>query len=164
MEQNLVIYIGTYKALSLMGAVVLGAWYAARKLTRVETKLDTFEPRLTNLEGRVDKLFEGQSPIALLPKGEKILEDCGLKQWINDRKDELLRRCRFIDPLANPYDIQDEAFALFEQMDFGSKLDKTLKTVAYQNGVSMESVRRIGGIYFRDICLNSVGFDPRDLD
>ena len=66
--------------------------------------------------------------------------------------------------MANPYDIQDAAFTLFEEIDFGPELDEKLKIAAYRNGVSMDSLRRIGGIYFRDICLNSLGFDPRDLN
>ncbi len=163
MEQNIVIYIGIYKALGLIGTIILGAWYASSRLTRVETKVDTFETRFTNLEGRMDLSFGNKSPIALLAKGQTILEDSGLKKYIDDKKDNLLTQCRSKNTMTNQYDIQNSSFKFFDELNFGD-FEVDLKTSAYKYGVSMDTIRRIGGIYFRDICLKEAGFDPKDLD
>src|SRR5271154_1617446 len=111
MEQNIVIYIGIYKTGGIIATIILGAWYASHRLTKVETKVDGFDTRLTTLEGRVDRLFEGQSPIALLSKGAKILEESGLKQWIENNKADLTKQCEAKQSMENPYDIQTAAFA-----------------------------------------------------
>ena len=57
MEQNIVINIGVWNALSIIASVVLGTWYAAYRLGRVETKLTTLENNVSRLTGRVDNLY-----------------------------------------------------------------------------------------------------------
>lgn len=167
MEQNIVIYIGIFKALGIIGTIIasvaIGVWRASSRLTKVETKVDIFENRLTNLEGRLDSAFAGGSPVALLPKGQMILDDSGLKKYIDEKKDDLLTRCKSRNMMMNPYDIQDSAFKFFDQLNFGD-FETTLKSSAFKHGVSMDTVRRIGGIYFRDLCLAAHDFKPEDLD
>lgn len=163
MEQNIVIYIGIWKALTLVAAVVAGAWYAAYRLGKVETKVDGFETRLTNLEGRLDNAIGSKSPIGLLEKGKLILEESGLKKYIDDRKTELLNQCKSGNSMSNQYDIQEAAFKFFDQYDFGA-FNETIKSAAFKYGVSVETIRRVAGIYFRDICLAEHGFAPQDLD
>mgnify|MGYP001576060375 CR=1 FL=1 len=168
MEQNIIIYIGIWKVLSIIGvvitSVVIGTWKAASKLTSLETKVDGFEKRLTGLEGRLlDNAFGNASPISLLPKGQTILDESGLKKYIDDRKNDLLSQCKNTNVMKNPYDIQEASFKFFDQFNFGD-FETNLKNSAYKNGVSIETIRRIAGIYFRDICLKAHGFSPEDLD
>ena len=163
MEQNFVIYIGIWKALTIIASIVVGTWIASKKLARVETKVDMFETRLTGMEGRLDSAFSSASPIKLLPKGETILNDSGLKKYIDDRKDELLSKCKSTNEMKNQYDIQEAVFKLFDQLDFG-EFEPTLKETAFKYGMGVETIKRIGGIYFRDICLDTYGFKPEDLD
>ena len=167
MEQDLVVYIGIYKALGIIatviGGVAWGAWYAASRLTRVETKVDGFENRLTNLEGRLDSAFASKSHINLLPKGQSILDDSGLKKYIDEKTNEFLEQCKSKHAMDNPYDIQEASFKFFDQLEFGD-FEVLLKKSAFSHGVSMDTVRRIGGIYFRDICLANSGFKPEDID
>jgi hypothetical protein len=144
--------------------VVGGAWYAGRKLCALDTKVGLFDTRLTNLEGRVDKAFEGQSPITLLPKGQKILVESGLKQYIDQNRDNLLAECKTANSMANPYDIQTTAFEFFDAMLFDRDFEDRLKTAAFKNGVTIDVVRRVGAIYFRDVCLEKLGFKLEDLD
>ncbi len=160
MEQNIVIYIGIYKTLALVGtgitSIAYATWQVASRLTKVETKVDTLESRLTNLEGRLDGAFSSRSPITLLPKGQVVLEESGLKRYIDDRKNELLRDCRTANVMSGPYDIQNAAFTLFKTHSFG-QYESALKESAFRHGISMDAVRRIAGIYFRDICLTAFG-------
>jgi hypothetical protein len=67
MEQNIIIYIGIWKALSLIAAVVAGTWYAAYRLGRVETTAEGFDDRLKALEGRLDNAFAA-APISNAPQ------------------------------------------------------------------------------------------------
>jgi hypothetical protein len=164
MEQNIIIYIGIWKALSLIAAVVAGAWYAAYRLGRVESKISTLESGVSSLGGRVDNLYDSQSPVALLQKGVKILEESGLKKWIDDNEANLLGQCTLAHAMENPYDIQAAAFAFFDKIEFPLELEANLKTSAFQNGVRMDNIRRIGGIYFRNICLGKAGFKIEDLE
>jgi hypothetical protein len=163
MEQNLVIYIGIWKALGIIGAIVTGVWITSKKLSRVETKVDMFETRMTNMEGRLDSAFASASPVKLLPKGETVLNSSGLKKYIDDKKNELLSQCKSKNEMKNQYDIQEATFKLFDQLDFGD-FENILKETSYKYGMSIETIRRIGGIYFRDICLEENGFKPEDLD
>jgi hypothetical protein len=164
MEQNIVIYIGIWKALGLIATVVLGTWYAAYRLGKVETKVEGFDERIKTLEGRLDNAFAGRSPLALLEKGRLILNESGLKEYIDNNKTELFEQCQKNSGMGNPYDIQEAAFKFFDQVTLPAGLENKLKTAAYKHGVTMETVRRVGGIYFRDICLDRSGYKPEDLD
>ena len=64
MEQNIVIYIGIWNALGIIATVVLGAWYAAYRLGKVETQLTGLESYLSRLTGRVDQLYTGRTSTA----------------------------------------------------------------------------------------------------
>ncbi len=161
--RDLVIHIGAIEFISFIGFVLLCTWFISNKLGRVETKVDGFETRFTNLEGRLDNSFSSASPIALQKKGTIILEDSGLKKYIDEKKDILLSKCKEKRTMQNQYDIQISAFKFFDDFNFGD-FEESLKKSAYKHGVSMDIVRRIAGIYFRDICLSHLGFTPEDLD
>jgi hypothetical protein len=166
-ETNIVINVGIGKLLAIIvsvcGTLIGGSWYISSKLTKVETKVGDFESRLTTLTGRFDLAYSSSSPISLKPKGNEFLENSGLKKYIEDKKDWLLSQCQSEHSMSNQYDIQESAFRFFDNLDFGD-FETTLKDFAYKYGWSMETVRRIGGIYFRDICLIKKGLKPEDLD
>lgn len=164
MEQNIVIYIGIYKFIGVIGTLIVGTWYASHRLTKVETKITITENRIGALEGRFDKSFATQSPISLLPRGKDILDHSGLKKYIDDNKDILLEQCKSKKILSNPYDIQESSFRFFDEIEFPVELEEKIKNAAFNFGSSLEVIRRIGGIYFRDICLSKLGFKPEDLD
>lgn len=153
METPLIMNIGIYKTLGLIVALIGGAWWLSHRLTKVETKVDLFETRLSDFNGRMDNAFGNASPIALLPKGRLILEDSGLKKYIDDKKEELLNKCKSKNPMSNPYDIQEAAFKFFDGLDFG-EFEEAFKSSAFKHGVNINTIRRVGGIYFRDICLS----------
>jgi len=168
MEQNIIIYVGIGKALtiiwSVLVAVVVGAWYASHRLTKVETKVEGFSNRLTGLEGRLDKAYESMSPIALTKKGNDILIDSGLKKYIDDNKLIFTEHCKNFSAMTSAYDVQLATFQLFSVFDFPQDLELKFKEEAYKAGISMGVLRRIGGIYFRDLCLSDLKLDPKELD
>lgn len=162
-DTNIVINVGSWQAVGLGGTVLVGAWWIGNHFGSLKEAVRQFGERLTNLEGRVDLAFKSSSPLTLLPKGEKILNESNLKKWIDDRKDHLIDRCKAEGSTSNPYDIQTAAFRIFDEIDFGD-FEAELKTAAYNAGVPMNIVRRIGGIYFRDVCLQEHGYDKKSLD
>ena len=162
MQQNIVIYITIQKFLGVISTITVATWYAAFRLSRVETKVDFCDVRLANLEGRLDKSFAGASPIQLLERGRMILND-GLKEYIDTNKDSLLATCRSYNNLKNQYDMQEAVFKFFNNYNFRD-FESTIKSLAFKYGISAESTRRIAAIYFRDICLAEHGFKPGDLD
>lgn len=181
-EQNIIIYISIAKflwtlatislsAVGIISAIISFAWYLSGRLTKVETKVDNFDARLGTVEtllgGNLGKLFAKASPLKLLPKGEKILIDSGLKEYSDKHKESILAECKKLyskDNKKNPYDIQLIVFDFFRTMNFEEKFNDNLKIVAFNNGVDLGVVRQIGAIYFRDICLEAEGFKPEDLD
>lgn len=163
MDTNIVINISSSKAIGLGAVVIVGSWWIATNFGSLKEAVKNFSERLTNLEGRVDEAFKSSSPISLLPRGKKILEDSGLKEWIDNKKDELIESCKKVGSTANPYDIQVSAFKLFDEIDFGDESDR-FKSATYQAGMPMDVFRRIGAIYFRDLCLQQHGHTPESLD
>ena len=161
MEQNIVVYIGIWKALTLIAAVVAGTWYAAYRLGKIETTVDGFDERIKTLEGRLDNAFAGRSPLALLEKGKLILVESGLKEYIDSNKVDLLEQCKKNSTMNNPYDIQEAAFKFFDQVALPKELEDNLKTAAYKHGVTMDTARRVGGIPFRDIVSSNQGINLR---
>jgi hypothetical protein len=60
--------------------------------------------------------------------------------------------------------VQQHIFIMFDNLKFPEPYDRKFKEYAYQNGIGMELLRRIGGIYFRDICLEKFKMNVDDID
>jgi len=110
----------------------------------------------------MDNAFASASPVRLLPKGLDVLNSSGLKEYIDKNQNNIIEKCNIVKT-HNQYDIQEKAFECLDKLDFGS-FEETIKKAAYDYGMSVETIRRIGGIYFRDILLAKNGFAPEDLD
>ena len=165
--ENLVIQIGWPQFIGVIvtisGSLILIAWKSGGRFTGIETSITWIKESITKLEGRMDNAFGSASPIKLLPRGIEILEKSGLKEYIDKNRDDLISRCGFKKDLTNQYDIQENAFRCFDELDFG-EFESKLKETSYKYGMSLETIRRIGGIHFRDILLSENGFTPEDLD
>ena len=129
----------------------------------IRPDLKDVREKFFNLEGRFSNAFANASPIALLPKGQEILLSSGLKTYIDAHKHELIQQCCKDHKNLTQYDIQELAFTFFEQLNFG-EFEVALKEVSFTNGMSIETIKRIGAIYFRDILLQKYSFSPEDLD
>lgn len=130
----------------------------------IRTSLQDIRERFARLEGSLSGTFKTQSPISLLPKGQEILDKSGLKFYIDAHSSELLAQCKSSNSMGNPYDIQEASFKFFDKLSFPSEVEEALKTIAFGYGVDITVVRRVGGIYFRDLCLKEHGFTLEDLD
>jgi hypothetical protein len=161
--EPILIQINWIYFLGVIGFLVLLAWKAGSRFTAIETSITWIKESITKLEGRMDNAFGSTSPVKLLPKGVDVLEKSGLKEFIDKNKDSLTKKCKMMKSLVNQYDIQETAFECFDTLDFGD-FEPKLKETSYNYGMSIETIRRIGGIYFRDILLSENKFTPEDLD
>ncbi len=169
--EPILIQINWIYFLGIIGSLILISWYSSGRFTAIETSITwikegiiKLEGRIGNLEGRLDKSFSTQSPISLLQRGKDILQHSGLKIYIDNNEQMLLERCKSEKSMSNPYDIQESAFKFFDEIVFPVNLEDRIKSTAFNFGASLEVVRRIGAIYFRDLCLSKLGFKPEDLD
>lgn len=163
MSESIIIQVNWVYFLGILGALLLTAYYSGSRFSAIETSINWIKESITKLEGRIDNAFASSSPVKLLPKGIEVLEKSGLKEYIDMRKDELIAYCKSTKNLTNQYDIQESAFECFDKLDFG-EFESNLKEAAYQYGLNIQTIRRIGGIYFRDILLSENEFTPEDLD
>ncbi len=155
-------YVGFTPA-NITPLVVVGviAVFAVFRHTKpIRESLQDIRERFARLEGSLSGAFQAQSPISLKAAGIKALEESGLKKWVDDHKEELFAQC---SPFDNPYDIQERAFQLFDQLHFGD-FEENLKRAAFEHGWGIDIMKRIGGIYFRDLCLQAKNFKLEDLD
>lgn len=157
------INIGWEYFLGIITALIGVAWFSNGKFTALETSITWIKDNITKLEGRMDNAFGSSSPVKLLSRGIEVLEGSGLKEYINANKDDIMSNCKLKNNPTNQYDIQESAFECFDKLDFG-EFEPKLKEASYRYGMSIETIRRIGGIYFRDILLSKNGFTPEDLD
>lgn len=156
-------------------AIVASLIYIGRQLQTLETvrrevdqnirpDLKDVRERFATLEGKTAELFQTKSPIGLTPKGQKYLQESGLKAYIDENKEGLMESCDPTQTMSTPYDVQQVAFEFFSEHDLPSDVEDKAKTYAFSHGISMEALRRTAGIHFRDIFLKARGFDSSDLE
>ena len=151
---GLVIYINWEYFLGFIGTLIGIAYYANGRLTRLETSVEWLKEALRGLkisaENAATKLFDTGSPVSLTRAGQRVLNESGLKSYIDAHKDELIARCHG-KPLSNPYQVQSRAFRLFADVAFDESFEHQLNDFAFANGMSADLMRRVGAIYFRDV-------------
>lgn len=130
----------------------------------IRPDLKDVRERFFALEGRTSGFFQTASPVKLMKAGEDVLVDSGLKAFIDENQSSLLVSCKNGKEYSNPYDVQKSVFAFFDEYMFSEGFFDKLKHYAYNKGIDMSVLRRIGAIYFRDICLSHHNMDPIDID
>ena len=154
-------------ALGIIGTLLLLAWKGSSRFSAIETGLEWIVDRLKDLKIDIDNVrnqaFQNNSPLVLTTKGTQWLNDSGLKEYIDANLPILRKSCAHKQE-TNAYEVQQHVFSLFDKMEFEKSFDDRLKQYAYEQGISMEVLRRIGAIYFRDICLTDFKMDMKDLD
>ena len=164
---GVIIHIGWEYFLGIVFALLAVAWYSNGRFTALETSMQWVKDTLNELKVTSDNaskpVFITQSPVNLNPIGESWLIESGLKEYIDKNRDYFLGQCEE-EKDKNPYEVQKHAFKIFDGMSFDSELDDKLKKFAYEKGTSMAIVRRVGGIYLRNLCLEKFGMNKDDID
>ena len=161
--------------LGIMGALIGIAWYSGGRFTKIETDVEWIKKDIDWIKGLLKDLkiitdnknieaFEKGSPIELTSKGEKFLEESGLKKYINDRTEDFILKCKSAKDIYTAYDIQEYVFNLMDEWKFDIEFEKKLKNYSFKEGMELDIMRRIGGIYLRNICLSKMNLDKQDID
>jgi len=142
--------------ITTMISLIVVAAKGGNKLGTIETSVkwltDNFKDLKTEVENIKQGAYASNSPISLTPKGTTHLKGSGLETYIDERKDKLIGGCKATEE-STAYEIQSKVFDMFEKIVFDGDFEQKFKNYAFEQGISMDILRRIGAIYFRNICL-----------
>lgn len=169
-----VIQIGAIESLLGIAAVVLAVGVAWGRLNTSVNKIDSdvrelksdvkdVRERFAALEGKTSGLYQAHSPISLTKDGDQTLTESGLKEYIDQNKQVLIDACDAGADMRTPYDVQEYVFDFFDSHEFPQEVEDELKTYAYNQGIKMDVLRRVGAIYLRDLALEQKGFELQDI-
>ncbi len=153
--------------LGILGVIVLVAYHASGRFTALETSMDWVKDILNDLKVSVDnvniQVFGNKSPINLTEVGEAWLRESGFKEYLDANKSVLMKGCEEKKGM-NPYEVQRHVFKMFEDLRLDPAFEDRLKKFAFEKGSNMSTVRRVGAIYFRNLCLSEFGMQTEDID
>lgn len=174
MENGINIHIGWEWALGIIGVLLVLAWRGGGRFSTIEESIEWMKKDLSWVKDILRELkisndnsdnfvFESQSPVNLNSTGETWLTESGLKEYIDTNKDIFIKICKD-KKHSNPYEIQQFVFNLFDTYEFPKEMDDRLKKFAFEKGKSINIVRRVGGIYMRNLCIDEFGMKKDDID
>ena len=136
---------------------------------RIGPDLKDVRERFAVVEDKVKQLIEGKyslahSPRQLNQQGEKILQTSGIKEIIEERKNDLLKLVKE-KKASNAYDAEVVVLSIVQELPkhYPNIIDK-LKDGAFKSGVEMDGLLFVGGIYLRNLIFAELGFPLTDLD
>ncbi len=153
-------------------SIVIALIYIGRKLQvldSVEVKINDIYERFIRVEERVDTLWKDKvapahSPRQLNEYGSKILEESGIKEIIEEKKEMLLSLVKE-KGATNAYDAEEAVLSVVEKLpEHCPDVVDRLKTGAFNTGASLDMVLLVGGLYLRDLIFPSLGFSVEELN
>jgi hypothetical protein len=153
-------------------------WKTSARFTKIETDIDWLKEGVKEIKEAIRDVANNQSisgdnkrkdlmgnasPLRLKPAGIKVLEESGMKDYVDSHESELHQKCNHNCDIS-AYEIQKNVFDMFDNMVFEKKADKQFKDYAFKEGMNIETIRRIGAVYFRDKCLKICNLDHNDVD
>lgn len=117
--------------------------------------------RISKLEGFKDGLLiTQQSPLALTETGEKVLEESGGKEYLEDHKDRLIAE---FSKTKNAFDIQEKARDVVRQEMERDAFEK-IKEYLFREGKSARDIELVMGLQLRNMVLESRGIPIQQSD
>jgi hypothetical protein len=166
---GLTINISWEWALGIIGVLLAIAWKGSARFVALETAMEWVKETLKELKTTAENknlpnpAFQNQSPVNLTPVGREWLEESGLKEYIEKNPQKFQDACMEKKD-SNPYEVQKHIFELFDKVQIDSVVEERLKKFAFDKGVSMDILRRIGAIHLRNLCLETFQMDASDID
>jgi hypothetical protein len=136
---------------------------------KVEPDLKDIRERFSVVEVKVDSLWKNEyapanSPRQLNTKGNKILEESGIKEIVEKDREKLMELVKKRD-IKNAYDAEERIFKIMMNLPkHCPEVVDELKTGAFNAGVDLDAVLFIGGIHLRNLIFEELGFKLLDLD
>lgn len=137
-------------------------------ITKNCDEIKDINTRLAKLEGGIDRdrahspYTETNSPVGLNDKGKALLLDSGGKTYIDAHQDELVKEIQARSP-KSAYDVQQAAIEVIKAHADSDDF-VPLKNYIFSEGVDLSNLALVMGIALRDIAMEPLGFNPKDLD
>jgi hypothetical protein len=164
---GLIIHISWEWALGIVGTLIIIAWQGSRRFSVLETSMEWVKETLHDLKTGADNAsnpaYAVHSPVNLNSTGEIWIARSGLRDYIDLRKESFFKACE-IKKDTNPYEVQKRTFKLLDELEFDLAFEDALKKFSYEQGTTMSVLRRIGGIYLRNLCLENFNMKKEDID
>lgn len=120
-------------------------------------------PMVMEMYPKVEILWKNQAAPAHSRRsfnayGKKILRESGIKEIIDEKKDEFFTMVK-AKGATNAYDAeQDILLAVKDVLGKSPDIIEKLKPGAFNTGADLDMVFLVGGIYLRDLILPDLGF------
>lgn len=160
-------------------AGVGGAWATLAKYREKVDQLEKVDAqkRLSTLEGQFTALqtqlsilqqnsptnyVQSHSPMKLTDNGESLLERSGMKTYVDGKFDALYAEIQ--DKLSDrgddysAYDVQETAIEVV-RAHADDREFIPIKDFAFAEGLVLDNIQLVGGIYLRNKALENLGFD-----
>lgn len=142
-------------------------------LTGLDTKIDTASAdlgaRIDKTTERIDKVHdmilslkleqsgavEGNSPRALTDKGQRILDESGIKEIVEAKLDKIVAAVRAKHP-QNEYRTEQYVIETVREFAKDAALKDQIEEGAFNSGTTVDVVLFVGAIYIRDQVLAAI--------
>ncbi|MBI2506644.1 MAG: hypothetical protein HYW00_00695 [Candidatus Colwellbacteria bacterium] len=168
--------IGNWVARLIMGDALQAIARIDERTKNLEKSVDEIKPDLREVresfaavKDRVNILWErefltAKSPLVLNEKGEKILENSGIKELVDTKREMLFIVVKDKNP-QGAYQIQEfSREAMLNLKNTNPELLSALEDGAFKTGVDVDTVLLVGSFYLRDSILPEFGFQLSDID
>lgn len=136
--------------------------FIVRDLKDIKPKVDDMFPKVDVLWK--DRVAPSYSPRQLNERGNLILEKSGIKEIVDEKKDDLIQTVRGSN-ISTAYDAEETILSVMENFPtLFPDITEKLKVGAFNTGSSISDVLLVGGIYLRNLIFPELGFKIDDLD
>ncbi len=140
-----------------------------KDMKKFSEDLNGIKVEFGGIKALIEKKSQGKyaqpgSPKKLTPLGNKVLNESGIKDVVDENKAKLIKIAKQQHP-ANAYDAEECAIQVVKDFVMSDiKLQNGLKNKTFSIGESFEIVLFVGGLYFRDIVFPELGYTLDDVD
>lgn len=131
--------------------------------------LDDIRPKVSEMSPKVDilwkdKLAPSHSPRQLNDRGKSVLNDSGIKEIIDEKKERLVTLVKAKNS-TTAYDAEQTILNVVKELQqHCPDIIDRLKDGAFKVGADIPTLLFVGGIYLRDQIFTDLGFSLVDLD
>jgi hypothetical protein len=133
-----------------------------KELRELENKLTKCETQIEERTSPMSGLTKRKSPVSLTDKGEQLLKASGADKFILENQSELIEDIRKNNP-TTAYDVQEYSKEVVKSLKDSPKI-VDLKNFAFKEGIELEAIFIVMGVYLRDIALPILGYTKEEVD
>ncbi|MFA6408668.1 MAG: hypothetical protein WCW01_00580 [Gammaproteobacteria bacterium] len=138
-----------------------------KSLEKHDNRIIELSDRISKVEGGLDRdrahsdYIQKKSPLGLTEKGKALLLDSTGKDYVDKHKAQLIESIKSTNP-RTAYDVQELSKKVI-QKESNTDDFSPLKNYIFNQGLDLNLLIDILGIYLRDIALKELGFNINDI-